>query len=91
MSGGHAFSLLNDTIMEEHKMKKRVVVILEVETDDDINITDEFIRSDLEQEIHCASNYYDVISIKTEVLDKQELEFCDRCGRRRLKSGREVK
>lgn len=58
------------TITEEHKMKKRVIVILEVETDDDINISDKFIRSDLEQEIHCASNYYDVISIQTEDLDK---------------------
>lgn len=51
-------------------IKRRVTVILEVETDDDINASDEFIRSDLEQEIRCASNYYDIISIQSEVLDK---------------------
>lgn len=47
-------------------MKKRVTVILEVETDDDINISDEFIQEDLKQEINCASNCYDIIIIQTE-------------------------
>ena len=50
-------------------MKKRVTVILEVKSDDDIYISDEFIRNDLETEINCTTNYYDVISIQTEVLD----------------------
>ena len=49
-------------------MKKRVTVILEVESDDDINMSDKFIKNDLEQEIGCASNSYEVISIKTELL-----------------------
>lgn len=53
------------------QMKKRVTVILEVESDDDVYISDEFIRGDLETEINCTTNYYDVISIQTEVLDKQ--------------------
>lgn len=47
-------------------MKKRVTVILEVEKDDEYDMTDKFIEQDLKQEINCASNYYDVISIKTE-------------------------
>ena len=52
----------------EVKMKKRVTVILEVESDDDISMSDDFIKDDLEQEINCASNSYEVISIKTELL-----------------------
>jgi len=51
-------------------MKKRVIVTLEVETDDEINISDEFIQNDLKQEINSASNCYDIISIQTEVLNK---------------------
>lgn len=49
-------------------MKKRIVITLEVDTDDELMQTDDFIRSDLESEINCASNYYDVISIETEEL-----------------------
>ena len=50
-------------------MKKRVIVILEVESEDDMNISDEFIKNDLEQEISCASNYYETISIQTTEID----------------------
>jgi len=51
------------------EMKKRVTVVLEVESDDEINMDDEFIKHDLEQEISCTSNYYEVISIETEVIE----------------------
>ena len=47
-------------------MKKRVTVVLEVESDDEFNLTDEFIRNDLETEINCASNSYDFISMTFE-------------------------
>lgn len=43
--------------------KKVVTVVLEVESDDDYMMTDEFIKNDLEQEINCASNSYKVVSI----------------------------
>lgn len=50
-------------------MKKRVTVNLEVESDNELNMNDKFIKHDLEQEINCASNLYEVISIKTEVIE----------------------
>lgn len=50
-------------------MKKRVTVVLEVESDDELNMDDKFIKHDLEQEINCASNLYEVISIETEVVE----------------------
>lgn len=53
-------------------MKKRVTIILEVESDDEINMSDDFIRSDLEQEINCASNFYDIIDFKTEIVDYEK-------------------
>lgn len=43
--------------------KKVVTVVLEVESDDDYMMTDDFIKNDLEQEINCASNSYSVVSI----------------------------
>ena len=43
--------------------KKVVTVVLEVESDDDYMMTDDFIKTDLEQEINCASNSYRVVSI----------------------------
>lgn len=57
-------------------MKKRVTVILEVENDDEFNLTDEFIKNDLESEINCASNYYDFVSITIEEV-KSSLEVKD--------------
>ena len=51
-------------------MKKKVVVTLEVEgDDDDCLITDAFIKFDIEQELNCASNFYEVKSIETEIVD----------------------
>lgn len=50
-------------------MKKRVTVVLEVESDDEINMDDKFIKNDLEQEINCASNFYEMVSIETEVIE----------------------
>lgn len=50
-------------------MKKRVTVVLEVESDDEYYTDDDFIKHDLKQEIKCATNWYEVISIKTEVIE----------------------
>ena len=50
-------------------MKKRVTVVLEVESDDEFNMDDKFIKHDLEQEINCASNSYEVVSIESEVIE----------------------
>ena len=47
-------------------MKKKITLILEVDSDDEINLNDWFIQNDLMQEISCASNYYELISIKIE-------------------------
>ena len=46
-------------------MKKRITVILEINTNDEVMASDDFIKKDLEQEINCASNYYEIISIET--------------------------
>lgn len=50
-------------------MKKRITVIMIVESEDEINMSDRFIQQDLEQEIACASNYYEVVDIKTEIIN----------------------
>lgn len=47
-------------------MKKRITLVLEVENDDKFNLTDDFIKNDLETEINCASNYYDFVNITIE-------------------------
>lgn len=47
-------------------LKKRVTVILEVESDDEINMDDRFIQNDIVQELSCASNRYEIVSIQTE-------------------------
>ena len=47
-------------------MKKIITVILEVESNDKFMIADDFIRNDIETEINCASNSYDVDSITIE-------------------------
>lgn len=44
-------------------MKKKIIVTLEVDSEDEFMLTDDFIRNDIETEINCASNYYNVISI----------------------------
>ena len=47
-------------------MKKIITVVLEVESNDKFMITDDFIRNDIEAEINCASNSYEVVSITIE-------------------------
>ena len=61
-------------------MKKRVTIVLEVESDDEINMSDIFIRNDLEQEINCASNFYDIVDFKTEIVvyKKEQEELLSR-------------
>ena len=44
-------------------IKKTITIALEVESDDEYMMSDEFIKTDLEREINCASNFYDVVSI----------------------------
>lgn len=49
-------------------MKKHIIIILEVDTDDKQMQTDDFIKEDLEREINCASNFYDIKSIEIKQL-----------------------
>lgn len=49
-------------------MRKRITVVLEVDTEDEQMQKDDFIKNDLEQEINCASNSYDIVSIETKEL-----------------------
>lgn len=49
-------------------MKKRITIVLEVDTDDKQMLSDDFIKNDLEQEINCASNSYEIKSVETEVI-----------------------
>ena len=51
-------------------MKKQVTLVLEVESDDEYMLRDDVIESDLHREINCACNSYDVVSFKTEVVEK---------------------
>ena len=46
-------------------MKKRITIVLEVETEDPVMMTDDFIKNDLECEISCASDAYEIITIET--------------------------
>lgn len=50
-------------------MKKRITIVLEVDTDDKQMLSDDFIKNDLEQEINCASNTYEIKSVETEVVN----------------------
>lgn len=54
------------TGMDVNHMKKQITVVLEVESDDEFMMTNDFIKKDLESEIACATNSYDVISITQE-------------------------
>ena len=49
-------------------IKKRVTLVLEVESEDELNMTDEYIEKDLRTEINCASNYYKVVGFFTKTL-----------------------
>lgn len=46
-------------------MKKLIKLILEMESDDETCSRDSWIRRDLEQEISCCSNYYELVSFET--------------------------
>jgi len=50
-------------------MKKRITVVLETESDDPLNMTDAFIESDIQMELSCASNIYDIVSVKQETIE----------------------
>ena len=50
-------------------MKKQVTLVLEVESDDEYMLRDDVIESDLQREINCACNSYDVVSFKAEVVE----------------------
>lgn len=52
-------------------MKKKVTIVLEVENDDDTMMADAFIKNDLEIEINCASNYYEITSIETQIVTEE--------------------
>lgn len=45
-------------------MKKRITIVLEVETEDPVMVTDDFIKNDLECEIDRTSNTYEMVSIE---------------------------
>ena len=44
-------------------MKKQVHIILEVDSDDPLMLSDEFIKGDLISELSCAANRYNIISM----------------------------
>lgn len=48
-------------------MKKliRITLLLESETNDDVTMTDDFIKRDLFAEISCACNNYEIVGIET--------------------------
>lgn len=48
-------------------MKKRIMIVLEIESNDEYMLSDEFIKNDLKQEINCASNSYKIVSFKTNI------------------------
>ena len=54
-------------------MKKRIHVILEVESNDELIMSDDFIRHDLTAEIRCAANDYSIIRIETETLNNDNI------------------
>ena len=62
----------------------KVVVTGEFYDDD---ATEETLRYSVEQDLEDAGFDVDVALLK----EQEETELCDRCGRRRLKSNREVK
>jgi len=45
--------------------RKRVTIVLDVESEDPVNVSDPFIRIDLETEIGCCCNIYDLVSISS--------------------------
>ena len=63
-------SLLNKADGGVSMIKKRITLTLEVENEDG-QMSDDYIKNDLEVEINCASNSYDIIGFETETLGKK--------------------
>ncbi len=53
-------------------MKKQVTLVLEVETDDEYMLRDDVIERDLQREINCACNSYELIDFKIETVKEAE-------------------
>lgn len=49
-------------------MKKRITIVLETESEDCDLMTDDFIMDDLETEMNCTVNLYNIVSFETEEL-----------------------
>ena len=47
-------------------MIKKITIILEVESDCEENLSENFIQKDLETELIAASNYYEIMDIHIE-------------------------
>ena len=60
-------------------MKKKVILTLEVESDDMTVLSDDFIRNDLEREINCCSNTYEITDFwALNEWTKEEIEAIER-------------
>ena len=46
-------------------MRKLVSLIMAVESDDETNVADEFIKWDLKNKIRCCCNFYELVSFAT--------------------------
>lgn len=53
-------------------MKKQITLVLEVESDDEYMLRDDVIECDLQREINCACNSYEMVSFKAEVVKETE-------------------
>ncbi len=53
-------------------MKKHVTLVLEVESGNEYMLRDDVIERDLQAEINCACNSYEIVSFKTEVVKETE-------------------
>ena len=53
-------------------MKKRLTLVLEVESDNEYMLRNDVIERDLQSEINCACNSYEMVSFKTEVIEERE-------------------
>ena len=46
-------------------MKKQIKLMLEMESDDEFDLHDNWIKEDLEREITCCCNHYDIVGFET--------------------------
>ena len=70
-------------------MKKQITLVLTAESDE-VMLRDSFIENDLMQEINCASNSYELVSIEThEVVTTEppEIIHCKDCKKHHLGFG----